>query len=736
MTLVIEQGHYVVTRNGIFKGNKKILDGPLYFGSVKPYLDGLEHFYLMKDGEYIEFEDGSEVDFDMEYELYFKNEVPQSQPSTVNIQIGEEGSIRNNSVIYQGRKPYLTLTYTKGKFIPTEYHPTLEIKEKLLTVNVYPSTDVNSLVKEISKLYIKGKISYPFKRYTNEFPPFSDIENYHNEFDGSQSSITDIDDYHLNIFTDYYTEPQRLEAQVYGSIKPIDALKDPSIVKKLLNVGEILSPYLMRERLRENVREATQFKVCLAKAVIDVYCKNGTYLDMSMGWGDRLVAALASPVKKYIGFDPNESLHDSYVQMSQLNPKVETHFHTLPFQDLGYRNVDLAFTSPPFFDFEIYSKDQGQSIVGTSTYKDWTETFYYPMMNDAWASLKEAGKMILYIGNTFRTSTLVEDAISFMKPRSKVRQIFINKKISLYVWTKGYLNPPFVVEEYKPTTKLLDSVMSEKWSDQVYKKMIKSGTVTDGRSVKGIDRSFKPTITVVNDAVLEAGTKQRGWKFIKNIGSNFYLVSTPHGYGQIVAAMLGKQFGYKVRIYIERLDKLTSLTIRAMDYGAEVIEVTGKDVSKEGLRKDGGPKISAIQEYADEREKDSEYIKLPFGLESEEFIEELAKSFKLADDKKVLKNAKNIWVAAGSGTIAKALRLAFPKPHLNLVRIGREVEKVENSTVWSVNGYRKFSDQVRKEEIPPYKSLINYDAKVWVPAVVVSWYNKDRREDTVIFNIA
>lgn len=702
-------------------------DSPIYYGPVRNWRDGLDVFYLMKDGQYIEFDREVELDLDkVGYELYFDEDVPVPKPSTTNVLVWKyiPNSISSSigaSIIYHSDTSlkHIDLLYWTD-FLKVKYKKPLSIRSSLLTVYTFPNVSLSDLAKKISEEYAKGRFSYPWKRLVNTFPTVETIRSYKNSFDGTQSFI-DPGPYELYKLTDYYSEEQRLSAHVKGHIRPIDALSDSSVVMKILEKGEVLTPLEMRERLAKNVREANQFKLTMAKAIYDVYGRGKVVMDMSMGWGDRLIAALSSPVAKYIGFDPNTSLYPAYQSIIRdFNESTTVDLHTLPFQDLGYREVDLAFTSPPYFDFEIYTDEKTQSST-SSSYKEWIKTFYYPMMEVAWTSLKEGGRLILHLGNTRSTPTLVEDAIGYMKRYGSFHKIFINDRISFYMWEKGArkpdLNPPFTYRTYTPSEKLLDLIEDTKWSNGLYKKL--------ARSI----RAEPPVITVADDSVLEGGTKQRGWKFIRDIGSNFYVVSTPYGYGQIVVAMLARRFGYKVRIYLEKLDQITPLTQRAIDYGAEVIEVTRDQVDER--RRDGGPKNSAIQRYADSIET---YTPLPFGLESPEFIEALSLSIKEADDG-TLANSKSIWVAAGSGTVARALRQAFPKPFLNLVKIGRFVDNknIPRSKIYDVNGYRNFSEKVRKGEEPPYDSVSTYDAKVWVPAVVVSW---SRGEDATIFNIA
>ena len=101
-------------------------------------------------------------------------------------------------------------------------------------------------------------------------------------------------------------------------------------------------------------------------------------LDPCMGWGGRLLGAVASGAH-YIGFDPNTETFANLNRMvdfldirdkvtlicdSALNMKS----HNLP-------QVDLVLTSPPYFDLEVYTHEDTQSITNTTTYQQWSEQF-------------------------------------------------------------------------------------------------------------------------------------------------------------------------------------------------------------------------------------------------------------------------------------------------------------------------------------------------------------------------
>lgn len=135
-------------------------------------------------------------------------------------------------------------------------------------------------------------------------------------------------------------------------------------------------------------------------------------LDPSMGWGDRLIGALAAGVELYVGFDPNTALREPYLAIkSELAPDAKTSFITDRFS-LGAMDkslvgtLDLAFTSPPFFDEEIYT---GTEADVRGSYSDWLHSMYEPYLRDMAAAVAPNGILAVYIDNVPRIANMAND---------------------------------------------------------------------------------------------------------------------------------------------------------------------------------------------------------------------------------------------------------------------------------------------------------------------------------------
>lgn len=114
-------------------------------------------------------------------------------------------------------------------------------------------------------------------------------------------------------------------------------------------------------------------------------------LDMSAGWGDRLIGAASLPVARYWGIDP--SPHKKIYQriMSVVDfTGIKLTYHSQGSEDASSypkgQNVDVAFTSPPYFNTEVYSKNP----IGF-TYDEYIRLFLEPTVRNTVQCLRPGG---------------------------------------------------------------------------------------------------------------------------------------------------------------------------------------------------------------------------------------------------------------------------------------------------------------------------------------------------------
>lgn len=213
----------------------------------------------------------------------------------------------------------------------------------------------------------------------------------------------------MDAVVDIFQESARLSAHVKGSASPLDLWKSPDFIAHVLQYairkyGELTSQSI-RDSIYENAREATQFKPSLAKAVIEYFGAQDV-LDPSGGWGDRLAGAIAAGVSRYLAYDPNMELkqgHDAiiarYAPVYAPEGKFEVRYAGFQDANLGNEAFDLIFTSPPFFNYEIYSADASQSVNLFGNLMDWIVGFLFASIEKAWHNLRVGGHLALHISD-------------------------------------------------------------------------------------------------------------------------------------------------------------------------------------------------------------------------------------------------------------------------------------------------------------------------------------------------
>jgi hypothetical protein len=95
-----------------------------------------------------------------------------------------------------------------------------------------------------------------------------------------------------------------------------------------------------------------------------------------------------------------------------------------------------------------------------------------------------------------------------------------------------------------------------------------------------------------------------------------------------------------------------------------------------------------------------------------------------------LRKVEEIWTVGGSGVLSRSLQMAFPHARVNIVSVGHtmKLEEIGRARLW--RHPLKFTQDVPEEELPPYPSLRNYDAKIW------SFAKKYGKPGALIWNVA
>lgn len=162
----------------------------------------------------------------------------------------------------------------------------------------------------------------------------------------------------------------------------------------------------------------SQFRPASAKTIYSVFGAKKVY-DSSMGWGDRLSAALASDLEIYYGRDVNPFLFGGYSeQVKKLESKTKVVFEMkgaeidCPQEDY----FDLVFTSPPYFKMEKYAGEM-QSHALYKKFDDWLNGFLYPMAKNSYDSINDMGHVAINISDVYcdhKINHICEPLINYM----------------------------------------------------------------------------------------------------------------------------------------------------------------------------------------------------------------------------------------------------------------------------------------------------------------------------------
>ena len=161
-------------------------------------------------------------------------------------------------------------------------------------------------------------------------------------------------------------------------------------------------------------------------------------LDMTMGWGGRLIGACALDIYKYIGIDNNLKLIEPYKKLEKIlkpytKTKIELYFGDALLFDYNKHEYDLVLTSPPYYNIEIYTNQEKR------TKEEWNNNFYTPLFIKSFNGLKKGGYYCLNIPfevyENVALKILGEPFEKILMPKNK-RSLEEKYKEYIYIWKK------------------------------------------------------------------------------------------------------------------------------------------------------------------------------------------------------------------------------------------------------------------------------------------------------------
>jgi len=250
------------------------------------------------------------------------------------------------------------------------------------------------------------------------------------------------DNLELNSLTDYFTEPCRIQCTFKKNISPLEYWNKnkPGILASLKKKHLKINNFNLREEMYLRNKPCNNFRISVCLEVLKLF-KPKKWLDISAGWGDRLLTALLyDPLELYCGVDPNPCLHPYYQEMIKTfnsTQKKETKQREFILIQDGFETAnlpntkfDLVFSSPPFFDLEIYSNANSDSLIkyqGNGE-EGWFNGFLMPSLYKAQEHLEIGGYLVLYMGEAQGTA-YIPKMIELMDARMK--------NVGMFYYTDG-----------------------------------------------------------------------------------------------------------------------------------------------------------------------------------------------------------------------------------------------------------------------------------------------------------
>jgi hypothetical protein len=197
--------------------------------------------------------------------------------------------------------------------------------------------------------------------------------------------------------------PNRYKARYNGGVTAYEAWQDRKhmlrAVRFQVHRGDLVTPHRVLRAITMQHRTPSVFKPTVAKWVYENLCpKGGTVWDPCSGYGGRLLGAFAAGVQ-YIATDVEPETVQGNLRLAEvLGYSARVVCERAEVFDPG--PVDLVFTSPPYFDRELYSDRQEQSwVLHDGGFDSWVDGFLRPVIRMAHHRLPVGGHLVLNVAD-------------------------------------------------------------------------------------------------------------------------------------------------------------------------------------------------------------------------------------------------------------------------------------------------------------------------------------------------
>lgn len=238
------------------------------------------------------------------------------------------------------------------------------------------------------------------------------------KFRGEYTTVGTVLETHRTVdrLTDIFVEDIRLRTRRFHDDKSVMEMWETDdsfaykVFSKALTSKVPITPATLAETIRDESLAVKLFNITWLKGLLKVILgdrlEGKKWLDMSAGWGDRLITSMATNME-YLGYDPNTDLIDGHSRMIGMfgkdsgRSKHDQEVIYSGFEEYEVKSdyYDISLISPPFFDLEIYGNQEEQSINRYKDFQSWLTNFLFPSLKKIWDSLKVGGYLALNLGD-------------------------------------------------------------------------------------------------------------------------------------------------------------------------------------------------------------------------------------------------------------------------------------------------------------------------------------------------
>lgn len=246
-------------------------------------------------------------------------------------------------------------------------------------------------------------------------------------------------------------------ATVKNTINIIDLWNNDELKYKLIRRGlsDIqvggFSPSTFIQRFSYKYQRVYNFPPNVARAIYNFF-NSKRVLDFSSGYAGRLLGFWGSDAEEYIGIDPNnEVCYNKIIEhLTKNSCEKKARVFCSPAEDFDFTTIgyfDTVFTSPPYFNLEVYqSSNENQSCIRYKKYKEWLTKFLFVVLDKSISVLSDNGILAINIKDIDNFS-IAKDMNNYLRSKKELLYKFdillfqpkkfkTNKQEYIYVYQK------------------------------------------------------------------------------------------------------------------------------------------------------------------------------------------------------------------------------------------------------------------------------------------------------------